>query len=167
MFAPHSVINALFFWSQKTLSPRGCMFFQIMEVWQSVIDIIKYVYCWCSNIAEMCLLFYAENWWDIGSDFNSTVDVSKTSTCEPKKTRTVDKCPFWVSLRRQENQMSVVTYAAVSDGVCIETVNSWFKAAQCYPQNGAKHCGAGGIGSKPYLRTGICFSLHLCLWLSS
>lgn len=77
------------------------MFFQIMEVLKSVIDTINYVYCWCSDTAEMCLLFYAENWWGIESDFNSTVDVSKTSAYKSKKAGTVDKCSFWVSLRNK------------------------------------------------------------------
>lgn len=66
-----------------------------------VIDIIKYVYCWCSDIVEMCLFFYVENWWDIEFDFNFIVDVSKILICELKKVGIVDKCFFWISFRNK------------------------------------------------------------------
>lgn len=123
------------------------MFFQIMQMLKSVIDIIKYVYCWCSDTAEMCLLFYAENWWDIESDFNSTVDVSKTSTCEPKKAGTVDKCPFWISLRNKSGsnacgnicchfRQSLKPWIAASEqlglstewGEALQSQRNWLKA---------------------------------------
>lgn len=101
------------------------MFFQIMEVLKSVIDTIKYVYCWCSDIAEMCLLFYAENWWGIESDFNSTVDVSKTSAYKPKKAGTVDKCPFWVSLRnKSESDACGNICCGFKQSVCMEAMDS-------------------------------------------
>lgn len=167
MFVSCSVMNALFSWLQKALSRRGCMFFQIMEVLKSVIDIIKYAYCWCSDTAEMCLLFYAENCWDIEFDFNSTVDVSKTSTCEPKKTGTVDKCAFWISLRNKRESKGC-------GNICCSfrqslSMKPWIAASKQlgYPQNKGKPCGTRGTGSQPYLRTRACLRLGLCLWLSS
>lgn len=167
MFVSYSVMNALFPQLQKALSRRGCMFFQIMEVLKSVIDIIKYVYCWCSDTAEMCLLFYAENWWDIEFDFNSTVDVSKTSTCEPNKAGTVDKCPFWISLRnKSESKVCGNICCSFRQSLCMKP---WLAGSEQlgYPQNEGKHCETSGFGSQPYPQTRACLGLGLCLWLSS
>jgi hypothetical protein len=52
MLTLSTIMNAVFLKLQRTLSPRGWMVFQIREVLQSVNDIIKHVYCWCSNRAE-------------------------------------------------------------------------------------------------------------------
>ena len=122
------------------------MFSQIMEVLKSISDIFKYVYCWCSDTAEMYLLFYAENWWDIESDFNFAGHVSKTSTHEPKKAAAVDKCPFWNSLWNKSESDPLVMYAVASDWVC--AWKPWIAGSKM-PRNipdWSQHCGAWGIG---------------------
>lgn len=125
-----------------------------MKVLKSVIDIIKYVYCWYSDLVEMCLPFYAEIWWTIEPDFNSTVDVSKTSTCEPKKVGTVDKCSSWISLRSRSKLIACGNICCgFRQNLCKEAKvqSSW-----AFSTEWGKVYRAGGIGSKLYRQTRVC-----------
>ena len=132
-----------------------------MKVLKSVIDIIKYVYCWYSDLVEMCLPFYAEIWWTIEPDFNSTVDVSKTSTCEPKKVGTVDKCSSWISLRSRSKLIACGNICCgFRQNLCKEAKvqSSW-----AFSTEWGKVYRAGGIGSKLYHQTRVCLgSMSLC-----